>query len=85
MNKNQKQQPIKFHSLCRKIVSQFCLFTLFISTIYGIFCFLLMYSLEDDFIEREVRNEAQYLQQSFDQNNVWPESRVSYMQLYFSK
>jgi signal transduction histidine kinase len=83
--KNQKQQPIKFHSLCRKIVSQFCLFTLFISTIYGIFCFLLMYSLEDDFIEREVRNEAQYLQQSFDQNNVWPESRVSYMQLYFSK
>jgi signal transduction histidine kinase len=87
MNKNKvkSQKTIKFHSLSRKIVSQFCLFTLFISTVYGIFCFLLMYSLEDDFIEREVRNEAQYLQQSFDQNNRWPESRVSYMQLYFSK
>jgi signal transduction histidine kinase len=83
--KTQKQQPIKFHSLSRKIVSQFCLFTLFISTVYGMFCFLLMYSLEDDFIEREVSHEAQYLQQSYDKNNSWPEPRVSYMQLYFSK
>jgi signal transduction histidine kinase len=83
--KIQKQQPIKFHSLSRKIVSQFCLFTLFISTVYGMFCFLLMYSLEDDFIEREVSHEAQYLQQSYDKNNSWPEPRVSYMQLYFSK
>jgi len=87
MNQNQvkNQKPTKFHSLSRKIVRQFCLFTLFISTVYGIFCFMLMYSLEDDFIEREVRNEAQYLQQSFDKNNHWPESRLSYMQLYFSK
>ena len=60
MNQNQvkNQKPTKFHSLSRKIVRQFCLFTLFISTVYGIFCFMLMYSLEDDFIEREVRNEA---------------------------
>jgi signal transduction histidine kinase len=44
-----------------------------------------MYSLEDDFIEREVRNEAQYLQQSYNQTGSWPEARVNYMQLYFSK
>jgi signal transduction histidine kinase len=83
--KNKKQKPIKCHSLSRTIVNQFCLFTLFISTVYGMFCFLLMYNLEDEFIEREVRQEAQYLQQAYDQNNSWPIPRVSYMQLYFSK
>ncbi|MGK0370549.1 MAG: signal transduction histidine kinase [Glaciecola sp.] len=85
INQEQKQNPIKFHSLSKKIVRQFCFFTLFISTVYGMFCFMLMYNIEDEFIEREVRNEAQYLQQAYDQNNNWPAPRVSYMQLYFSK
>ncbi len=86
MNKiNQNKNSTKYHSLNRKIVSQFCLFTLIISTVYGIFCFILMYSLEDDFIEREIRDEAQYLQQAYDQNSSWPSPRVSHMQLYFSK
>ena len=86
MNKlKQKQNPIKFHSLSRKIVSQFCLFTLLISTIWGMFCFILMYTLEDEFIEREVRQEAQYLQQDYDQNKEWATPRASFMTLYFSK
>jgi signal transduction histidine kinase len=85
VDQGQKQNTIKFHSLSRKIVSQFCLFTLFISTVYGTFCFILMYNLEDEFIEREVRQEAQYLQQAYDRDNSWPVPRVSYMQLYFSK
>ncbi len=75
----------KFHSLSRKIVSQFCFFTLLISTVWGIFCFILMYNIEDEFIEREVRQEALFLQQSFDQNKSWPTPRVTYMTLYFSK
>ncbi len=89
MNKEKAQQqtnhPMKFHSLSRKIVSQFCLFTLLISTVWCMFCFVLMYNIEDEFIEREVRQEAQYLQQAYDQNKQWPASRVSYMTLYFSK
>jgi signal transduction histidine kinase len=88
MNKtNQSQQldPIKFHSLSRTIVSQFCFFTLLISTVYGMFCFILMYNLEDAFIEREVSQEAQYLQQAYEKNNKWSVPRASYMQLYFSK
>jgi len=89
-NNNQPQgfkqkRPMKFHSLSRKIVSQFCLFTLLISTVWGMFCFILMYNIEDEFIEREVRQEALYLQQSYDRNEHWPASRVSYMKLYFSK
>ncbi|PKG80844.1 two-component sensor histidine kinase [Colwellia sp. 75C3] len=89
MNNNNSQlhsqNSKKFHSLSRKIVSQFCLFTLLISAVWGMFCFILMYTLEDEFIEREVRQEAQYLQQGYDQNKAWPASRVNYMKLYFSK
>jgi signal transduction histidine kinase len=49
------------------------------------FSFILMYNLEDEFIEREVRQEALYLQQSYDQEKRWSAPRVSYMKLYFSK
>lgn len=80
-----QQNSTKYHSLSRKIVSQFCMFTLFISAVWGVFCFILMYNIEDEFIEREVRQEAQYLQQIYDQTRRWSKPRVSYMQLYFSK
>jgi hypothetical protein len=85
IHQQQQQNSKKFHSLSRQIVSQFCLFTFLISTIYGMFCFILMYTLEDSFIERDIKQEAQYLQQAYEQNNSWPVPRVSYMQLYFSK
>jgi len=80
-----QKSSMKFHSLSRTIVSQFCLFTLLISTVWCMFCFILMYNIEDEFIEREVRQEAQYLQQAYDKNKQWPVSRVNYMTLYFSK
>lgn len=74
-----------FHSLSRKIVSQFCLFTLCFSALWGMLSFVLMYNIEDEFIEREVMQEAQYLQQKYSLNNEWPATRVNYMTLYFSK
>ncbi|AAZ24396.1 sensor histidine kinase [Colwellia psychrerythraea] len=79
------KNPVKLHSLSRKIVSQFCLFTLLISAVWGGFCFILMYNIEDEFIEREVRQEAQFLQQRYDQDKSWSAPRVSHMTLYFSK
>jgi len=90
-NKSMKPQdskqthPIKFHSLSRKIINQFCLFTLLISAVWCMLCFILLYNIEDEFIEREVRQEAQYLQQSYEQTKHWSAPRVSYMTLYFSK
>lgn len=78
-------KTMNFHSLSKKIVSQFCLFTLLISTVWGMLCFILMYNIEDQFIEREVSQEAQYLQQDYNQNKLWSAPRVSYMTLYFSK
>lgn len=80
-----KNKTVSFHSLSRRIVAQFCIFTLVLSAIYGVFTFLLMYSLEDSFIEREVIQEADYLSAGFAQTQQWPTPRNSYMTLYFSK
>lgn len=80
-----KSSGLKFHSLSRRIVAQFCIFTLVLSAIYGVFCFLFMYSLEDNFIEREVIQEANYLNAGYQKNGQWPTARNTYMTLYFSK
>ncbi|KGJ88129.1 sensor histidine kinase [Thalassotalea sp. ND16A] len=80
-----KNKTPAFHSLSRRIVAQFCIFTLVLSSIYGMFCFLLLYNLEDKFIEREVRQEAAYLTAGYEQTKQWPVARNSSMQLYFSK
>ncbi len=80
-----KNKPAKFHSLSRRIVSQFCLFTLFLSAIYGMLAFILLYNLEDNFIEREVAQEADYLIKQYQQTKLWPKVRSSYFSLHFSK
>ncbi|MEW6999315.1 sensor histidine kinase [Colwelliaceae bacterium BS250] len=80
-----KNKTVSFHSLSRRIVAQFCIFTLVLSAIYGVFTFMLMYTLEDSFIEREVIQEADYLTAGFDDSQQWPTPRNSYMTLYFSK
>ncbi|NQZ80118.1 MAG: HAMP domain-containing histidine kinase [Colwellia sp.] len=79
-----KANSIKFHSLSRRIVAQFCIFTLVLSAIYGMFCFTLLYMLEDSFIEREVEREANYLRAGYQKSAQWPMARNSYMELYFS-
>lgn len=79
------QQPGKFHSLSRKIVIWFCLFTLAISVTYGLISFILMYTLEDAFIEKDIRQEARYLIGQYQQQGQWPQARKDNMQLHFSK
>ena len=78
-------KQLKFHSLSRRIVAQFCIFTLVLSAIYGMLTFALLYDLEDRFIEREVIEEARYFTSAYQKNKRWPEARNSYMKLYFSK
>jgi signal transduction histidine kinase len=80
-----QNKTIKYHSLSRRIVAQFCIFTLVLSAIYGFFCFMLLYNLEDKFIEREVSQEAHYLNAEYQKTQQWPTTRNSYMRLYFSK
>lgn len=74
----------KFHSLSRRIIWRFCLFTLIISGIYGLISLSLMYTLEDNFIERGVKQEADFLSQAFEKTGIWPTPRNENMQLVFS-
>jgi signal transduction histidine kinase len=84
-HKAQQHKAQKFHSLSRRIVAQFCIFTLFLSAFYGCFCFIFLYILEDNFIEREVGQEADYLTAHYQQTGQWPATRSSHMSLHFSK
>ena len=75
----------KFHSLSRRIVLQFCVFTLVISAVYGLIAFVLMYTLEDSFIEQQLQQEAAYLGAQYQQTTSWPAPRSDSMQLHFSR
>ena len=74
----------KYHSLSRRIVAQFCIFTLVLSAIYGLLAFTLLYTLEDGFIEREILAEADYLIEYHHNNQQWPKVRESHFSLHFS-
>ena len=80
-----KNKAIKFHSLSRRIVAQFCIFTLFLSAIYGLLTFILLYNLEDNFIERDIAQEADYLVQQYQETQQWPDVRNAYFTLHFSQ
>lgn len=80
MNKTQK-----YHSLSRRIVAQFCIFTLILSAVFSFLTFILLYNLEDNFIEREVVQEADYLIAQYQQTKQWPATRSSHYTLHFSK
>jgi len=80
-----ENKAIKFHSLSRRIVTQFCIFTLVLSAVYSFFCFMLLYNLEDSFIEREVMQEANYLSAQYEKSQLWLTTRNSYMSLYHTK
>jgi len=79
------KQTKKYHSLSRRIILQFCIFTLVLSTLYGALSFLLMYDLEDRFIESTVVHEAEYLLRGYQEQGSWPVVRNSYMKLYFAQ
>lgn len=79
-----KKRVGKFHSLSRRIVLQFCVFTLVISVLYSGISFLLMYALEDSFIEQDILREVTYLTEEFENNGTWPATRSKNMQMHFS-
>lgn len=78
-------KPKGFHSLSRRIVIQFCIFTLMLSVTYGFVSFMLMYNLEDGFIERSIEQEAKFLHESYTITGDWPVPRQRSMTLHFSK
>ena len=74
-----------FHSLSRRIVWQFCIFTLALAAVFSLISFVLMYTLEDAFIEKDIVQEARYLTAQYQETGAWPMPRKPNMQLHFSK
>jgi signal transduction histidine kinase len=85
MSAKTRNNSTKFHSLSRRIVVQFCIFTLVISAVYSLISFILMYTLEDSFIEQQLQQEAAYLSTQYQQTASWPAPRSQSMQLHFSR
>ncbi len=79
-----KNKTPKYHSLSRRIVAQFCIFTLVLCGLYTLFSFILMYNLEDGFIERSVRAEANSLLQHYQLHQQWPSTSSEQYSLHFS-
>ena len=75
----------KYSSLSRRIVVIFCLFTLVLSLVFSFITFVLMYTLEDSFIEKGILQEANYLSEVYEKTGKWPPTRQNNMQLHFSK
>lgn len=75
----------RYHSLSRRIVLYFCLFTLMISAMFGLISFVLMYTLEDSFILKDIQLEAEYLVENHRQTGHWVTPRKSNVSLHFSK
>jgi len=79
-----KKRPRGYHSLSRRIVLQFCIFTLVLSVAHSFISFVMMYTLEDSFIEKDIKKELAYLQTKYKESGVWPEPRTSNITLHFS-
>lgn len=75
----------KFHSLSRKIITLLCIFTLILSAIYGLLSFLLLYTIEDSFIEQQISQDAKQLKSEFEETGIWPIDRYNYLKVHFTK
>ncbi|MCW8998055.1 MAG: HAMP domain-containing histidine kinase, partial [Kangiellaceae bacterium] len=71
-------------SIKRRLILAFGLFALFLSAAYSSFNFLFAYTVEDAFIERMLREEAQHIQASLDKGVANPTPTNPSLSLFFS-
>ncbi|MFT4925339.1 MAG: signal transduction histidine kinase [Phenylobacterium sp.] len=77
-------QTTQTYSLRRRIIWQFCLFSLFLSVLFSCYNFFFMYVMEDVFIERTIVEEAEYLKRGYLKTGEWPTPRKNHMVLHHS-
>ncbi|MCW8093310.1 sensor histidine kinase [Alteromonas sp. ASW11-130] len=82
---NQRYFTDKFSSISTQVISRFCLYTFILSAVYSLLSLLLMYDLEDKFIEKQMAQEAKYLSQQYRSSGEWLTPRREHMSLHFSK
>lgn len=74
----------KSRSIGRQVIVNFCLFAVLISAAFGFMSFMFLFTVEDEFLDRELRQERDRIVESFEQNGEWSEPVLKHMQLYFS-
>ncbi|MAG77162.1 MAG: two-component sensor histidine kinase [Colwelliaceae bacterium] len=85
VNESSSNKRKRYHRLSSQIVWRFCLFTVFLSATYGMISFILMYTLEDSFIEKGLQQEARYFVSGYENTGQWPAPRRSNLSLHFTK
>ncbi len=73
----------KNYSIARRIIIQFCLFAVLLSLLFSFYNFVFLYTLEDGFLERSIKKEAQHLATEYKRTGIWLAPRKSNMTLYF--
>ncbi len=74
----------KGYSIRRRIIVQFCLFSILLSGVFSAYNFLFLYVIEDVFIERGIAEEATHLTQQFEATGVWSSPSKANMVLHHS-
>ncbi len=85
VNESSLHKRKSYHRLSSQIVWRFCLFTVFLSATYGMISFILMYTLEDSFIEKGLQQEIRYLTTGYESTGQWPVPRRSNLSLHLTK
>lgn len=75
---------MKVKSLRTQIIVNFCLFALFLSVMFSLFNFLFLYSVEDEFLFGELKEEATFLKEEYEKSDQWPTPRKTHMKIYQS-
>jgi len=74
----------KPYTLARRIIIQFCIFSVMLSLVFSLYNFLFLYTLEDSFIEKAVNNEANYLKAEYNKTGNWPATRKDSLVIHYS-
>ncbi len=69
-------------SIRRRIIIGFVSLASLVALIFSLFNLLLIYVVEDSFIEGILKEEALRIEQAYNQNNVFPKLSRAYFQLY---
>lgn len=73
---------VKTHSIGRQVIINFCLFAVFLSAMFSLMSFLFLFTVEDEFMERDLRAEREKLIAVHRGTGAWPQSELAYMSVY---
>ncbi len=76
-----KNQPRK-RSIARQVIFNFCWFAVLMSAVFSFMTFMLLFTVEDGFLDRALYAERDKLIAAYEDTGVWPQSELSHMTVY---